>query len=84
MIDLLDEKWENNTLSGTSNIIGGDAYEIRIAGINDGGSWMIDKATTNNNTTIEVLHSTEEGWLRVVIKSKDSSIVHWQLKFNKK
>ncbi|MCK5775950.1 MAG: hypothetical protein KAH25_07240 [Bacteroidales bacterium] len=84
MIDILDEKWENKTLSGTSKIIGRDAYEIRIAGLNDGGNWLLEEATTDNNAVIEVLPSTEKGWLRVVIKSKDSTIANWELKFNKK
>lgn len=84
MIDLLDEKWENNILSGTSKLIGNDIYELRIAGLADGGGWVLDSATVNENAAIEVLPSSEKGWLRVVIQSNESLTVNWQLKFNKK
>lgn len=81
MIDLLAEKWENNTLSGRSKLIGGDLYELRIAGLKDGGNWILDTAKTNGNATIKVLPSNEKEWLRVVIQSNESSTVNWQLKF---
>jgi hypothetical protein len=84
MIDLLNEEWKNGILSGTSKIIGGDTYELRIAGMNDGGKWEIDHATIvgkPGSATIEISPQTEKGWLRVVIKSKESQIVKWQLKF---
>lgn len=86
MIDLTNEKWGNQTLSGTSKIIGGDNYEIRIAGLNDGSNWKASNATIIEkigDVTIEVLPQTEEGWLSVVINSKESQIVKWQLKFSK-
>ena len=86
MIDLVKEKWENQTLSGTSKLIASDDYEIRIAGLNDGSNWKISKAAivdNPGNVTIEVLPQTEQGWLRVVIKSKESKNVKWQLSFRK-
>jgi hypothetical protein len=82
MIDLIDEEWNSETLSGTSKIIGGDTYEIRIAGLNDGAKWKLDTATVLNNTnnaSIEVLPEIVSGWLRVVIKSNDTSDIKWQL-----
>lgn len=81
MIDLLAEKWENSTLSGTSKLIGGDLYELRIAGLNDGGNWILDTAKTNGNAMIKVLPSNEKGWLRIIIQSNENSTVNWQLKF---
>jgi hypothetical protein len=86
MIELLKEDWQGETLSGTSNIIAGDNYELRIAGINDGGNWKLNKAFVVGNTsgiTIEVLPQSESGWLRVAIKSKESREVKWKLKFTK-
>ena len=86
MIDLIKEKWESGTLAGTSKIIGGDTYELRIAGMNDGGEWKVDGAKIIENTgqaTIEVLPQKEKGWLRIVIKTKESQNVKWQIRFKK-
>jgi hypothetical protein len=84
MIDLLAENWENETLSGASSLIGGDTYELRIAGLNDGEELMFDSAIISGdqgNASIEILPQTEKGWLRVSIKSKTSQVVKWQVKF---
>ncbi|PTT01405.1 hypothetical protein DBR11_07430 [Pedobacter sp. HMWF019] len=86
MIDLVKEEWKNGVLSGTSKIIGGDDYELRIAGINDGAAWKLDKAKIigdAKNVTIEVLPQTEKGWLRVVIKAKENRMINWQVVFRK-
>ena len=86
MIDLLKENWMGNRLSGTSKIIAGDDYELRIAGMSDGGKWKLNKAVilgNANGATISVLPQTESGWLRVVIKSKDSQELKWSLEFKK-
>ncbi|AOW10549.1 glycoside hydrolase family 36 protein [Flavobacterium gilvum] len=86
MIDLVEEEWKGNSLSGSSKIIGGDTYELRIAGLNDGANWKVDTAKligNPKNTSIEVLPQTEKGWLRVVIKSSESQVVKWELRFKK-
>lgn len=87
MIDLLNEEWKGSVLSGTSKIIGGDTYELRIAGLNDGGQWKIDYAKVIGNTknvTVEVLPCTEKGWLRIVIKAKTNQVLKWQVGFKNK
>ena len=84
MIDLLEEKWENNTLSGTSKIIGADPYELRIAGLKAGKGWVPEKASIVDNSggsSIEVLSQKEDGWVRVVIESGESKNVNWQISF---
>jgi len=86
MIDLQKEEWKGETLSGTSSLIAGDPYEMRIAGMNDGGNWKLNKAAivgNSNGISIEVLPQSEKGWTRVVIKSNESGKVKWNLKFTK-
>jgi len=86
MIDLVKEEWKNGILSGTSKIIGGDAYELRIAGLDTGGNWKFEVAKlieNPKNVTIEALTQTEKGWLRVLIKSDKTQLVKWQIKFLK-
>ncbi len=84
MIDVLKEEWKAGSLLGTSKIIAGDRYELRIAGMNDGAKWKLAAASVIENpagVTIKVL--PEKGWLRVVITSNESRIIKWRLKFNK-
>lgn len=86
MIDLVKEDWAGESLSGTSKIIAGDPYELRIAGMNDGGNWKLANASLVGNpkgVSIEVLPQVEKGWLRVVIKGQESQVVKWKLKFKK-
>lgn len=84
MIDLLAEKWENNTLSGTSKLIGEDYYEMRIAGINDGAPRKLEEALVIENSgeaKIKILQTSDSGWIRVAIYSEKDQLVKWQLKF---
>ncbi|MFA5814284.1 MAG: hypothetical protein WC865_01500 [Bacteroidales bacterium] len=86
MIDLLAEEWQRGSLSGTSKIIGGDNYELRIGGMNDGAEWKIASAEIIENqydATIEVLPQKEQGWLRILIKTRENQIVKWKLNFEK-
>lgn len=86
MIDLKEEKWNNGKLEGVSKLIGGDTYEIRIAGLNDGHRWVLKEAKISRSkfpASIRVLPEKEDGWLRLVIESGKSQDVAWNLKFNR-
>ena len=68
-------------------MIAGDDYEVRIAGLNDGVSWQLDKAVligNPENVTITVLPTVEKNWIRILIKSKITQTVKWRADFNKK
>jgi hypothetical protein len=91
MVDVEGEKWDGTAciLSGVSQIVGHDPYELRVAGINDGGrnrkliSVSISEKAMSAGVTAaaEPAGSCEEGWRRVLITSKDSRPVAWSLKF---
>ena len=91
MVDVLGEKWSSatSTLSGTSQIVGGDPYELRVAGLNDHHelhklvSATVSAADQAAGVTIEAKPGMagDEGWGRVVLSSKDSRAVSWSLKF---
>jgi Melibiase len=86
MIDLLKENWNNNILFGESKLIADDPYEIRIAGINDGEKRQIKLAKLSKkykDVSIEILPSSEVGWIRILIKGKESQSVKWQIQFEK-
>ncbi len=83
------KKWNaaTKTLSATSQVIGNDPYELRIAGLQEAGrTWTLLSAKAlpdeTRGVTVEPKSMTadEEGWLRVVVKSKESCPVKWSLK----
>ena len=91
MVDVLGEKWSGltKTLSGTSQLVGGDSYELRVAGLNHHDKlWKLVSATVSAadkaaGVSVEVRPATasEDGWARIVMNSKDSRTVNWSLKF---
>lgn len=85
MIDLISEKWNKNILSGESKLIANDLYEIRIAGINDGGMRQVKAvklAKKYKDVSIEIVPTNEQGWIRILIKSKENKVVKWELEFS--
>ncbi len=80
IIDVTDEKWNDGCLSATSKVVGGDPYELRIAGME---RWKCVSAAVSAEdqgagVTIEVLPS-EPGWLRLKIHSATARAVNWRL-----
>lgn len=85
IIDVSAETWKDRALSATSQVVGGEDYELRIAGLKDGANWKFASASVSATdqaagVTITPLTS-EEGWLRLVIRSKDSRAVQWSVSF---
>jgi hypothetical protein len=96
IVDVRDEKWNpaSNELSGVSKVVGNDPYELRIAGLNDGGKWMVESVAVSPEDTkagvaIEPFASSAAdtanwtNWQRVTINSKQNREVHWTIKFKK-
>ena len=89
MIDVRDEQWDaaTSTLSGTSQIVGGDPYELRIAGLEDGGHWKPDTATASagdKGVEINVSQTATPELLRVTIRTPQSGAVKWEVHFTAK
>jgi hypothetical protein len=91
IVDVAGEKWNaaRKTLSGVSQIVGDDAYELRVAGLDEGGKkWRLASATVSAKDQAAEVAITpkppvmdEEGWCRVSIDAKTSRAVRWTLKF---
>jgi hypothetical protein len=91
IIDVADEKWSNAeaTLTATSQVIGNDPYQIRIAGLSDGnGNWKLSSASlsaADESAGVKITRGPdaagEHGWLRVNIASATTRAVKWNLKF---
>ncbi|MEI6779379.1 MAG: hypothetical protein WCQ21_00530 [Verrucomicrobiota bacterium] len=81
MIDVSSEQWQRDQLSGVSRVVGGDPYELRIAGME---GWKAASATVSAvdraaGVSISI-RSQEAGWLIVRIVSKESRAAKWSVK----
>lgn len=91
MVDVADENWNDasHELTGTSQVVGNDPYELRIAGTNQGGTWnlatvSVSDADKTAGVTVVAKPAVEgeQGWLRIVISSNESRAVRWSIKFD--
>ena len=81
ILEVTDETWnaDTQTLSGVSQVVANDPYELRIAGIEDGGkSWKPVSAEADEMTTD--LHEGS-GIVRVKMNPVSSGAVKWSVKF---
>ena len=79
MVDVTNEKWNpsSGTLTGVSQVVGNDPYELRVAGVNDSISkWKFVSALISAEGKEDLIATpqaavvVEDGWLRVLITSK--------------
>ena len=91
MLEVTGEKWagSSRTLSGTSQLVGNDPYQLRVAGLNSGGNqWKLASASVSAvdeaagvTITPKPALPGEDGWLRVNISTANSRVIKWALKF---
>jgi len=83
VIDLAAEKWdpETRTLSGRSQIVGGDAYEVRIVPGNSQATPgpILSESDLTNGVKASILPDGE--LVRLQINSPDSREIAWSVKF---
>ena len=87
VIDLVAEKWEESTrtLAGTSRIVGGDPYELRIAAGGPGRAWRVNDLSVaagegRPGTTIKLVG--QDDWrVRIRIDTPQSGEVIWRVTF---
>lgn len=85
IVDVAEETWSDHALSATSKVVGGDPYELRIAGMKDGWKFVAARVSADDQAagvSISPVKS-EDGWLRVLIRSKDNRDVKWSVEFAK-
>ena len=91
LMDVTGEKWDaaRKTLSGVSQIIGNDPYELRVAGLDAAGKkWKLISAKVSAKdqaagVAMNIKPSVlgEEGWCRIGIEAKAGRAVIWTLEF---
>jgi len=86
IVDVTAEKWDapNRTLRGTSLVVAGDPYELRIVLPNDAAVWKtkhIDVESGQVHRKVSVTTAQEGRLLRVRIPCAHDGMVDWQIKF---
>jgi hypothetical protein len=86
ILEVEKESWKDDVLSGTSKVIGGDAYELRTVGLRDGGKqWKPmnpDVSAQDKAAGVTISSAVEAGLLRVKIVSPVSRSVDWRVRFD--
>ena len=88
IIDVKKESWDASSkrLSGISEAVGGDPYELRIVAMKESGNWAFQSAQVSPDDTqagVSITLVSQEGpYLRVLIESKENRQVKWNVTFN--
>ncbi|MCE5185929.1 MAG: alpha-galactosidase [Planctomycetaceae bacterium] len=88
IMDIKKENWNavSKTLEGTSELVGGDPYEIRLAAFKKDGPWKFKAAAVSGvdgqtpAATIRLI-SQEGPYIRVLIESPQSLSINWKVQF---
>lgn len=84
--DLSGERWnsETQTLSGTSAVIAGDVYEIRMVVPEGEHSWRVRNVTAGSAHSAAVTSYVQEGsCIRVTISPEVTGTVDWKVTFDR-
>lgn len=86
MLDVLEERWEETslTLHGRSQVIAGNAYELRLAQPQQEVPWSMDTAEAvaeTNETSLSVVSKVEGELVRITFDPKFSGVVRWKVTF---
>ncbi len=86
MVDISDEVWRRGKLSATSKVVGNDPYELRIAGLTDGGkAWKLvsaDISPSDKAAGVAVSSHETTGLVRVTLRCPQSRDVKWTVQFD--
>ncbi len=85
MVDVSDEAWLDGQLSATSKVVGNDPYQLRIAGLTDGGkAWKavaVAVSPEDKAAGVDVVFEKSSGLLLVTIRCNQSRDVKWAVRF---
>jgi hypothetical protein len=85
VVDVAAESWDvsTRTLRGASQVVGKDAYELRIVLPASGGEWTVAdvRASGSGRASLESTYDETAEWVRATIKSPVSQEVEWSVTF---
>ncbi|MFA6450311.1 MAG: alpha-galactosidase [bacterium] len=82
IVDIENESWDGNAISGFSDIVGGEAYELRVIAPEGKVAWKLKKIYTDN-PKVETSFKQDGLQIRVMFKSETSVKLKWHLEFGK-
>lgn len=86
IVDITDEVWLDGKLSATSKVVGNDPYELRIAGLSDGGkTWKlvsVDISPADKAAGVSVSTRKSSSLVRVTFVCPQSRAVKWVVQFD--
>jgi len=86
IIDISGEVWRRGKLSATSKVVGNDPYELRIAGLTDGGkTWKlssVDISPRDKAAGVTASSHESSGLVRVTLQCPQSRDVKWTIQFD--
>jgi hypothetical protein len=82
MVDVVWEKWEGNSLSGASRVVGGDVYELRIMTPEKNCKVAsVSVSSTDAAAGVKITDERAADGVRVKIESNDNREVSWTVRF---
>jgi hypothetical protein len=84
-VDLGEDRWGGNTLSGTCRVVGGDPTELRILAASTRGVWKAltaELAGSDRNAGATVAMKEEPGLLRITLAAPMNREVRWSARFD--
>lgn len=84
IVDVANETWDasSRTLSGTSHVVGGDRYELRVSLPPNGGAWTAETFEASAGEAHISQEKHEEALVRAAIDSPISQDIQWRLHFS--
>jgi hypothetical protein len=84
-MDLRNEKWDpaTSTLSGTSDLIGGETYELRLVTPGNDALWVVESMNTPNATGVTTKLDQRGNTFRVSMLGDSNQKVNWKIKFRR-
>jgi hypothetical protein len=85
-VDVGDDRWNDNQLSGTCKLVGGDPTELRIATTSTLGAWKAVAATVSKadqEAGVTVSMKEEEGLLRLTLGTSANREVSWSVRLER-
>lgn len=87
IVDVKEEKWDESLklLSGVSEVVANDPYEMRIAAMKDNGIWELKSVSVSEPDRlagVAIRKISQDGpFIRIMIETKDSRQVRWSAEF---
>ena len=81
-----DDRWNDSTLSGTCQLVGGDTTELRIGTDSTQGLWKLSAAEVSPDDRaagVAVAMQEEAGLLRVQLTATSNRQVQWSVRFDR-